>query len=154
MTRIIKAVRNNTKYTSTRAKYEIEIGNILIIIVIILFHDSGHNPSSCLSFKTQRFCDCILPPFSGETYSVDRNSLSPNRSSIYWIQLSRIHLNTDTEFSLLNLVFWTKETGWRITFRTIIRIPYIIIIIIINLLYGTEYYSRNHQLCSRFTSIL
>jgi hypothetical protein len=29
MTRIIKAVRNNTKYTSTRAKYEIEIGNIL-----------------------------------------------------------------------------------------------------------------------------
>jgi hypothetical protein len=29
MTRIIKAVRNNTKYTSTRTKYEIEIGNLL-----------------------------------------------------------------------------------------------------------------------------
>jgi hypothetical protein len=29
MTRIIKAVRNNTKYTSTGAKYEIEIGNML-----------------------------------------------------------------------------------------------------------------------------
>jgi hypothetical protein len=43
MTRIIKAVRNNTKYPSTRAKYEIEIGNILqnmahyrIIIIIII----------------------------------------------------------------------------------------------------------------------
>jgi hypothetical protein len=29
MTGIIKAVRNNRRYTSTRAKYEIEIGNIL-----------------------------------------------------------------------------------------------------------------------------
>jgi hypothetical protein len=38
MTRIIKAVRNNTKYPSTRSKYEIEIGNILqnIIIIIII----------------------------------------------------------------------------------------------------------------------
>jgi hypothetical protein len=35
MTRIIKAVRNNTKYTSTRAKYEIEIGEIIIIIITL-----------------------------------------------------------------------------------------------------------------------
>jgi hypothetical protein len=49
------------------------------------YHNSGHYPSSCLLFKTRRFGDWILSPFSAGTYSGGPNrknySLSPDTTN-------------------------------------------------------------------------
>jgi hypothetical protein len=64
----------------------------------------GYYPSSCPFKKTQRFGDWILSPSSGKTYS----GPEIGASSIYWIQLSRFYLRTETESSLRNVVFFLK----------------------------------------------
>jgi hypothetical protein len=40
------------------------------------YYVSGHNPSPCFLFKTERFEDWILSPSSGGTYSVGPNQWS------------------------------------------------------------------------------
>jgi hypothetical protein len=73
------------------------------------YHNSGHYPLSCLLLKTQRFRDWIPSPFSGGTYSVGSNrqsysiSVYPLLGSIYWAQLNRCNLKTETGCSLQNL---------------------------------------------------
>jgi hypothetical protein len=52
--------------------------------------------------KTKLFGDWILSPSSGKT--------EIGASPIYWIQLSRFYLRTETESSLRNVVFFKKWT--------------------------------------------
>jgi hypothetical protein len=67
------------------------------------YRNSGRCLSSCLLFKTQRFGDWILSPFSGGTYSV--SGVETMTSSVCWAQLSKFHLKTEIECSLRNVVF-------------------------------------------------
>jgi hypothetical protein len=78
------------------------------------YHNPGYYPSSWLLFKTHCFEDWIQSQSSGGTCSVepmDRARLflslgqETDTSSIYWTQLNRFYLKTETEFSLRNIMF-------------------------------------------------
>jgi hypothetical protein len=67
------------------------------------YHNSRHYPSFCILFKTQRFGDRILSPSSSGTYSVGHIRSETWTSSIYWTQLYRLHIKTETGTRLRNV---------------------------------------------------
>jgi hypothetical protein len=76
----------------------------------IMFLDIIHRPvfiqiTVLFLFKTQRYRDWILTPFSGKTYSVGHLSPEIETTSSDWAQLSKFYLKTETESSLRNVVF-------------------------------------------------
>jgi hypothetical protein len=69
---------------------------ISLYICIYIYHSSGHYPSSCLLLKKHDVSETGF-------------FLRTGTSSIYWANLNRFHMKTETGSSLKNVAFSIKD---------------------------------------------